>query len=333
MKIKRFNFNKKVLIIAEIGNNHEGSFQLAKKLIEKAAKAGVDAVKFQTFKTEDYVNDKDHFRFERLKKFELTKEEFYKLSKFARRKKLLFISTPFDIQSAIDLDKCVDYFKISSGDNNYFKLIEKVLSFKKPVIISTGLIDYFGVTDLLKIIKQKRFPIEKIFFLHCVSDYPVLDKEANLISIKYLKDKLKMNIGYSDHTIGIEASIMAVAHGARVIEKHFTTDKNYSNFRDHKLSADPEEMARLVQSIRRATIMNGTYAKKVSVNEKKNLKSMRRSFHAKVQIKKGERITIEKVKLVRPFHHLSSDKLEDILSKKAKSLIKKSQPIYKKHLY
>ena len=164
MKNKKFDFKNKVLIIAEIGNNHEGSFKLAKRLIEKAAKAGVDAVKFQTFKTEKYVNDKDLSRYERLKKFELSKEDFYKLSKFAKSKKLIFISTPFDIQSAIDLNKCVDYFKISSGDNNYFQLIEKIISFKKPIIISTGLLDNSGIVDLLKIIKKRNFPMKKVFF-------------------------------------------------------------------------------------------------------------------------------------------------------------------------
>ena len=328
MKTKKFDFKNKVLIIAEIGNNHEGSFKLAKKLIEKAAKAGVDAVKFQTFKTEKFVNDIDQLRYKRYKKFELSKEDFYKLSKFAKSKKLIFISTPLDIQSAIYLNKRVDYFKISSGDNNYFQLIEKVLSFKKPVIISTGLLGYSGIIDLLKLIKKRKFPMNKVFFLHCVSDYPVVDKEANLISIKYLKDKFKMNIGYSDHTLGIEASIMAVAYGAKIIEKHFTIDKNYSNFRDHKLSADPKEMIKLVESVRRSSIMGGTYTKKISKNEKKNLKSMRRSLYAKVQINKGERITMDKIKLVRPFNSLSSKKIEEILNKKAKSIIKKSQPIY-----
>ena len=153
MNKKKFNFKNKVLIVAEIGNNHEGSFSLAKKLIEKAAKAGVDAVKFQTFKTEKFVNDTDQLKYKRYKKFELSKKEFYKLSKFAKSKKLIFISTPLDIQSAIDLNKCVDFFKISSGDNNYFQLIEKVLSFKKPVIISTGLLNHGGIKDLLKLIK------------------------------------------------------------------------------------------------------------------------------------------------------------------------------------
>jgi N,N'-diacetyllegionaminate synthase len=332
MKNKKFNFKNKVLIIAEIGNNHEGSFKLAKRLIEKAAKAGVDAVKFQTFKTEKYVNDKDQSRYERLKKFELSKEDFYKLSKFAKSKKLIFISTPFDIQSAIDLNKCVDYFKISSGDNNYFQLIEKIISFKKPIIISTGLLDNSGIVDLLKIIKKRNFPMKKVFFLHCVSDYPVVDKEANLISIKYLSDKFKVNIGYSDHTLGIEASIMAVAYGAKIIEKHFTIDKNFSKFRDHKLSADPKEMLKLVESVRRSSIMGGVYTKKISKNEKKNLKSMRRSLYATVKINKGEKITIDKIKFVRPFNSLSSIKIDDVLNKKAKSIINKSQPIYIKSI-
>jgi len=332
MNKKKFNFKNKVLIVAEIGNNHEGSFSLAKKLIEKAAKAGVDAVKFQTFKTEKFVNDTDQLKYKRYKKFELSKKEFYKLSKFAKSKKLIFISTPLDIQSAIDLNKCVDFFKISSGDNNYFQLIEKVLSFKKPVIISTGLLNHGGIKDLLKLIKKRNFPMKKVFLLHCVSDYPVVDKEANLISIKYLRDKFKINIGYSDHTLGIEASIMAVSYGAKIIEKHFTIDKNYSMFRDHKLSSDPKEMLKLVESVRRSSIMAGAYTKKISKNEKKNFKSMRRSLYAKVQINKGERITLDKIKLVRPFNSLSTKKIKDILNKKAKSLIKKSQPIYIKSI-
>ena len=332
MNKKKFNFKNKVLIVAEIGNNHEGSFSLAKKLIEKAAKAGVDAVKFQTFKTEKFVNDRDKLKYKRYKKFELSKKEFYKLSKFAKSKKLIFISTPLDIQSAIDLNKCVDFFKISSGDNNYFQLIEKVLTFKKPVIISTGLLNHGGIKDLLKLIKKRNFPMKKVFLLHCVSDYPVVDKEANLISIKYLRDKFKMNIGYSDHTLGIEASIMAVSYGAKIIEKHFTIDKNYSMFRDHKLSSDPKEMLKLVESVRRSSIMAGAYTKKISKNEKKNFKSMRRSLYAKVQINKGERITLDKIKLVRPFNSLSTKKIKDILNKKAKSLIKKSQPIYIKSI-
>ena len=327
MNKKKNNFKNNVLIVAEIGNNHEGSFNLAKKLIVKAAQSGVDAVKFQTFKTEEFINDLDQIKYKRYKKFELTKEEFYKLSKFAKSKKLIFISTPLDIQSAVFLNKCVDYFKISSGDNNYFQLIEKVLSFKKPIIISTGLLNNSGIKDILKLIKKKKFPMKKVFLLHCVSNYPVEDREANLISVKYLKDKFNINIGYSDHTLGAEASIMAVSYGAKIIEKHFTINKGYSTFRDHKLSADPKEMSKLVKSVRRSSAMVGLYTKTISKNEIKNLNLMRRSIYAKVQIGKGEKITLDKIKLVRPYNSLSSKEIKKILNKKEKSLIKKSQPI------
>ena len=197
------------MIIAEIGNNHEGSFKVAKKMILAAYKAGVDAVKFQTFKTENYVNISEKKRFSRLKKFELSKSEFVKLSIYAKQKGLLFISTPFDLESANFLKDIVDYFKISSGDNNYYQLIEKVLSYKKPTIISCGLLNDKGISTLLNHIKRKKFPLKKITLMHCVSSYPVPPSEANLNAITYMKKKFKLNIGYSDHTVGISAAIIA----------------------------------------------------------------------------------------------------------------------------
>ena len=160
---------KKTFIIAEIGNNHEGSFNVACKLIKEAKKAGVDAVKFQTFETKNYVNQNDVKRFKRLKDFELTKEEFYKLSLVAKNNNLKFISTPFDINSAIFLNKIVDCFKISSGDNNYYQLIEQVLKFKKNTIISTGLLNFKETINLYKFIKKSKFNNSKIAFLYCVS--------------------------------------------------------------------------------------------------------------------------------------------------------------------
>jgi len=147
---------KKCFIIAEIGNNHEGSFNIACKLIKKAKDAGVDAVKFQTYETKNFINKFDTDRFDRLKKFELTKEEFYKLSVLTKKYNLKFISTPFDINSAIFLSKIVDLFKISSGDNNYFQLIEKILKFNMSTVISTGLLDYRGIANLYKFIKKKK---------------------------------------------------------------------------------------------------------------------------------------------------------------------------------
>ena len=241
---------KKTFIIAEIGNNHEGSFNVACKLIKEAKKAGVDAVKFQTFETKNYVNKNDFERFKRLKKFQLTKEEFYKLSLLAKNNNLKFISTPFDINSAIFLNKIIDYFKISSGDNNYYQLIEKVLKFKKNTIISTGLLNFKGTINLYKFIKKLKFDNSKIAFLHCVSSYPTEDKEANLLSISLLKKNFPFTIGYSDHTLGIHAAIAATVIGAKIIEKHFTLDNNYSKFRDHQLSLNPVNMKHLVDSIR-----------------------------------------------------------------------------------
>ena len=226
---------KKTFIIAEIGNNHEGSFNVACKLIQEAKKTGVDAVKFQTFETKNYINQNDSKKFERLKKFELTKKEFYNLSLLAKNNNLKFISTPFDINSAIFLNKIVDCFKISSGDNNYYQLIEQVLKFKKNTIISTGLLNFKNTITLYKFIKKLKLNNSKIAFLHCVSSYPVRDKEVNLLSIPFLKKKFPFTIGYSDHALGINAAVAASVLGAKIIEKHFTLDKvNYITiiFRD-----------------------------------------------------------------------------------------------------
>ncbi len=308
--------NKKVpFIIAEIGNNHEGSYKLAKKLISETSKAGVNAVKFQTFQTEDFINSNDKQRF---KRFELTKEEFSKLAKFTKKRGMKFISTPLDINSAKFLNKIVDIFKISSGDNNYFDLIKKVFSFKKQVIISSGLLNYLEIETLIKFIKKNKFPLHKVFFLHCVSDYPVKDLEANLLSIKFLKDKYKINIGYSDHTLGIEASIVATALGAQIIEKHFTIDKNFSNFRDHALSADTSEMIKLVKSVRRATKMLGNLEKKISSSEKKNVNLMRRSLYFKDDIKKNQKISKKHFKVVRPYAQIEPNKFNEIINKYVK---------------
>jgi len=327
MKKINNSLKDKSFIVAEIGNNHEGSFSVAKKLILEANKAGVNAVKFQTFITENFVNDKDKKRFKRLKKFELSKKNFIDLAKLAKKKELKFISTPLDNKSAIFLNSIVDYFKISSGDNNYFQLIKKVLSFNKPTFISTGLLNLNEINKLVKFIKKNKFPINKLTLLHCVSDYPVNDNEANLQSIKFLKKKLKVKIGYSDHTLGIVASIVASAYGAEVIEKHFTLDKKYSNFRDHNLSSDPKEMKELVTSIRRLNLMKGKYKKEISLSEKKNIKLMRRSIYASKNIKKNEKINMESLKIVRPEFGLKPSNLNKIIGIRAKKKIKKSDLI------
>ena len=323
---------KKTFIIAEIGNNHEGSFNVACKLIKEAKKAGVDAVKFQTFETKNYVNKNDFERFKRLKKFELTKEEFYKLSLLAKNNNLKFISTPFDINSAIFLNKIVDYFKISSGDNNYYQLIEQVLKFKKNTIISTGLLNFKGTINLYKFIKKLKFDNSKIAFLHCVSSYPAEDKEANLLSISLLKKNFPFTIGYSDHTLGIHAAIAATVIGAKIIEKHFTLDNNYSKFRDHQLSLNPINMKYLVESIRSIESMMGKEQKIVQHSEKKNLFSMRRSLYLSKDINKNSKIKVKDVSIVRPFVSLEPSDLNKVVGKAAKVDLDINIPFFLRNL-
>lgn len=325
--------NKKdPFIIAEIGNNHEGSYKLAKKLINEASKTGVDAVKFQTFQTKDFISSSDKKRFDRFERFELSTNEFSRLAKFAKKKGLIFISTPLDVNSAIFLNKIVDIFKISSGDNNYYDLIKTVCSFNKNIIISTGLLNHLEIDKLIKFIKKIKFPLQKVFFLHCVSSYPVEDLEANLLSIKFLKEKYKINIGYSDHTLGIEASIVATALGAQIIEKHFTIDKNFSSFRDHALSADTPEMIQLVKSVRRVTKMLGNFEKKISKSEKKNIHLMRRSIYFKDDISKNRKILKRDIKIVRPYVQVEPNKISKIINKYTKFDQKENSPVLFKNI-
>ena len=181
LEMNGFDKLKKTFIIAEIGNNHEGSYKNAIRLIDKAKDSGADAVKFQTFDTKYYVNKSEKKRFNKLKSFELNKEDFKKLARYTKKKGLKFISTPFDLGSAKFLSKIVDIFKISSGDNNFFELIKFCASFKKPLIISTGMLNFAEIKNVSKMLFKNKFPRRKLAFLHCVADYPVQDKDANLL--------------------------------------------------------------------------------------------------------------------------------------------------------
>ena len=312
---------KKTFIIAEIGNNHEGSFNVACKLIKEAKKAGVDAVKFQTFKTEDFISPHEKKRFRKLKKFELSYENFEKLSVIAKNNNLKFISTPLDINSAIFLNNIVDCFKIASGDNNYYDLIKTVLNFDKPTFISTGLLDFTEVKSLVKFIKKIGFNFSRLSLFHCVSDYPVSYEEANLLSIKYLKKKLPLTIGYSDHTIGKEAAIIAASLGAKIIEKHFTLSNNFSKFRDHQISLNPQDMKQLVSSIRKTELMMGLEEKKIQKSEFKNLDSVRRSIYSACNVNKNSIIRKNMIKILRPANIYKPNDLKKILNRKTKKKI------------
>ncbi len=326
MKLK-----KKTFIIAEVGNNHEGNFSIAKKLVVLAAKAGVDAVKFQTFKTENFIRKKDKKRFNQLKKFQLSYEQFQLLKKLANKNKIKFISTPLDLESANFLFKNSDAIKIASGDNNFFPLIEKALVSKKPLIISTGMTDIKDLRYLIKTIQSKigkRKLKSKISLLHCVTSYPVEDKYANLNSIKYLIKNFDVNIGYSDHTIGNEACLASIALGAKIVEKHFTLNKNFSNFRDHALSADFFDLKNLVNSARRIEKQLGKFNKQIAKPEKKIIKVVRRGVYAKMTIHKGKKVSSVNSAFLRPSKNREYLYIKKIVGKKIKNTKKKNQIIF-----
>jgi N,N'-diacetyllegionaminate synthase len=312
MIIQSFDTDKDILIVAEIGNNHEGKYEVAEKLIHEAALAGAGAVKFQTFKTESYVSKKDEARFKRLKSFELKYEEFERLSRVAKDMGLLFISTPFDLESAKFLDGIVSAFKIASGDNNFFPLIETVAALGKPIILSSGLASMEEVKHAKGLIeniwRKKKVHHVNLAVLHCVTAYPVPPAEANISLITRFKRELECTVGYSDHTLGTKACMLATALGARIIEKHFTLSKNYSEFRDHQISADPAEFKELVQGVKQVQDYLGNGRKELQKSEKQIIESVRRSVVAKRDLPKGSVISAEDIAWIRPGNGLPPGK-------------------------
>lgn len=330
MRIGSFDTDKNILVIAEIGNNHEGSYSLAEEMIGKASEAGVGAVKVQTFRTEHYVSRDDKERFNRLKSFELTFDEFERLSKVAVSEGLLFIATPFDLESARFLNTIVSAYKISSGDNNFYPLMKTVSQTGKPIIMSSGLADLAQICyskALIENVWRESGIKQDLAVLHCVSSYPVEPYEANLAVIRYLKEELKCTIGYSDHTSGIDAAALSAALGARIIEKHFTIDKNYSHFRDHQLSADPKEMKELVLKIKEITTLLGKEKKTLQDSEKASLKLLRRTIAASRDLPDGVVIGGDDITWIRSASGLPPGSEHLIIGRKLNQSVKMGEPI------
>ncbi len=291
------------MVVAEIGNNHEGQFSLAEELVGLAGEAGACAVKFQTFITEQYICPDMKERFARLKKFQLSYSQFEKLSAQARKAGLLFMSTPFDIESARFLKGIVDVIKIASADNNFYPLIKEVALTAKPLVMSTGLADTAVVKEAMGLIHgtwRDAGIHQEMALLHCVTSYPVPPEQANLLAIRSLASVFQCTVGYSDHTVGNEASTLAVAMGARIIEKHFTIDNNYSSFRDHQLSANPAGLKDLVQAVRRAETMLGSGNIGMEECEKADAQAIRRSISASQAMPAGTQLQVGHFSWLRP---------------------------------
>lgn len=327
---------KKVLIIAEVGVNHDGNIKTAKKMVDAAIKSGADAVKFQTFNAEELVTrdckTADHQKksgmnnqFDLLKSEELTIDEFKELKNYCDKKNIEFISTPYDVKSVGVLDEMgVKQFKVASAEIVNKPLLHAIAKTKKPVLLATGMASLGEIERAVNYIRS--VGNKSLTLLHCTSSYPAPHDQVNMNFLTTLKNIFDYPVGYSDHTRGVEISVMAVALGATVIEKHFTLDKNIVG-PDHWASAEPAEFKEMVDAVRNVEKAFGTYEKILTENEQKNILYMRRSIHAVSDIKKGEKISLDDVKILRKNDGLSPWMIDTIVKKKAVRDIKKGQPI------
>lgn len=318
MKIGKHDISKSVLVVAEIGANHEGDVDVARMMVEKAAEAGVDAVKFQTYNTSLFLTSEDPDRFAAVEGRSLTYDEFGSLAELSESLGVTFLSTPLDLESLDFLDAFVPAFKIASGDLNYTSLLEKTAGKGKPVILSTGMSTLDEITDSLEILRQNGLSDleSSVVLLHCVTLYPTLIEHANLLSIPFLRDEFGLQVGYSDHTLGISACLAAVALGARVIEKHFTYSRDNQEFRDHYIAVEPHEMAEMIEQIREIETALGTVGKVMAPGEEEFRTVARRSLALNKRLGSGDTIEAEDVIAIRPATGLSLDNTDSVIGRK-----------------
>ncbi len=321
----------KTLIIAEAGVNHNGSLDLAKRLIDVAVEAGADIVKFQTFKAEKLVSKTakqadyqivnqggkaEDTQFAMLKKLELSVENHHELIHYCKSKNIEFLSTAFDLESLDFLNNLgINIFKIPSGEITNLPYLRKVGSFKKTVILSTGMANLGEIESALKVLIDAGTPKENITVLHCNSEYPTPFEDVNLRAMKTIGKAFGVKIGYSDHTKGIEVPIAAVSLGATLIEKHFTLDKNMEG-PDHKASLEPMELISMVSAIRNIEKIFGNGIKQPSASEQKNIEIARKSIHLDKNLPLGHILTESDLIMKRPATGISPMLLDLVLGKK-----------------
>lgn len=328
----------KAFIIAEAGVNHNGSLKTAKKMVDAAKESGADCIKFQTFiaeniasknaKKADYQKNekvKDESQLNMLKKLELSFDDFKELKFYCKEKEIEFLSTAFDLESIDFLESLgMKTWKIPSGDITNLPYIEKIGKLKGKVILSTGMSTMDEIRSTIKVLKEKG--TKDIIVLHCTTEYPTPYGEVNLKAMNYMKDEFNLEVGYSDHTKGIEVSLAAVALGARIIEKHFTLDKNMEG-PDHKASLEPKDLKRMVDGIRIIEESLGSPTKKVQKSEEKNIKIARKSIVAKNDIKKGDYFSEENLTTKRPGNGISPMVWHEIIGKRSNKDFKKDEMI------
>jgi N,N'-diacetyllegionaminate synthase len=323
--------SNKVFIIAEAGVNHNGSIEVAKKLIDVAVKAGADAVKFQTFKAENLVSKKaekadyqklttncEESQFDMIKKLELDINMHKELIAYCNDKEIMFLSTPFDLESIELLDSLgLEILKIPSGEITNLPYLRKIGSLNKKVILSTGMANISEIEDALNILISSGTIKNNITVLHANTEYPTPMIDVNLKAMITIGKIFDINYGYSDHTLGTLIPTAAATLGACCIEKHFTLDKNMEG-PDHKASLEPDELIAMVNAIRNIELALGDGIKKPSSSEASNLKIVRKSIVAKKDIKKGENLTEDNITIKRPATGINPMKWDEILGTIAK---------------
>ena len=320
------------LIIAEAGVNHNGSIELAKQLVDKAVDAGVDYIKFQTFKTgklvaksaqmasyqKKNIGTEDNSQFAMLKKLELSPEQHEELITYCKEKGIKFFSTAFDMDSIDYLHSLnLGLWKIPSGEITNYPYIKKIAQYREPVIVSTGMCEMQDIENAVATLLKWGTKKEDIIILHCNTEYPTPYQDVNLKAMDAIRERFGVEVGYSDHTKGIEVPIAAVALGATVIEKHFTLDRNMEG-PDHKASLEPDELKAMVSAIRNIEQAVGDGIKKVTDSEKGNIAVARKSIVAARDIKKGEILSEYNLTVKRPGTGISPMRWEEVVGQTAK---------------
>lgn len=334
--------SKGCFIIAEAGVNHNGDMHIAKKMVDAAVEVGADAIKFQTFKVEQLVTKEapkanyqkattgNGNQYEMLQQLELTLDDHLVLKEYCQEQGIAFVSTPFDFDS-VDLLERLDlpFYKVSSGDITNFPFLEYIAQKNRLVILSTGMSNLGEVEAAVETIFGTGN--QDLILLHCTSNYPTAFTDVNLRAMLTLKEAFKLPVGYSDHTVGIEVSVAAVALGAQVIEKHFTLDKTTAG-PDHRASLEPDELKTMVEKIRHVEQALGDGIKRCARSEEKNKFVSRKSIVAGRDIKQGEEITWEMIQFKRPGHGMMPGEIKLVLGKKAKNNLQKDDLITYKDL-
>jgi len=330
----------KTYIIAEAGINHNGDLDLAKKLIEKAKESGADAIKFQTFIVENLsireapkalyqrnsLEDRET-QYEMLRRLELSHDDFIELKAYSYEIGIDFLSSVFDIESARFLRHLgLKVFKIPSGEITNFPLLREIGSYRSEVILSTGMCNLGEIEIALNLLIESGTKREKITVLHCNTEYPTPYEDVNLRAMITIGEAFKVQFGYSDHTLGIEIPIAAVALGAKVVEKHFTLDRRLPG-PDHRSSLEPHEFRRMVEAIRKVEVAMGDGIKKPSRSEIKNITVVRKSIVAKRDIKGGEIFSEENLTTMRPGVGINPMRWKEVVGKVAKRDFKKGEII------